>query len=51
MVAFQVFTDTYLEDAGDLFSKYWRHMCGMLVKVIKKEFVNIYTVYSVYLHN
>ena len=37
MVAFQVFTDTYLEDAGDLFSKYWRPMCGLLVKVIKKE--------------
>ena len=48
MDAFQVFSDTYSEDAGDLLSKYWRNMCGMLLKVIKKEFifVNIYTVYS-----
>lgn len=53
MDAFQVFSDTYSEEAGDLLSKYWRNMCGMLLKVVKKEFifVNIYTVYSVYLHN
>ena len=48
-----MFNDIYSEDAGDLLSKYWRNTCGMLLKVIKIEFifVNIYTVYSVYLHN